>query len=247
VTELAAGTVTAELRGVSKSYSRPTAGGGETIPVLTSAELAVRAGERVAIQGQSGVGKTTVLNLLGGLDRADAGEVLHLGRPIPVAPESRARWRRMHVGFIFQFHGLLAECTALENVLLGGLIAGLEWSRARGAAVELLDALGLAARLEHYPDQLSGGEQQRVSIARALVKRPRLVLADEPTGNLDPRTGDRVLDTLIALQQGQGCSLVVATHSARLAARCHRIVRVDAGRLVPVAEDAHNFPRGDAG
>ncbi|MDH3283745.1 MAG: ABC transporter ATP-binding protein [Acidobacteriota bacterium] len=229
------------MSGVTKAYRRPIFGGGEVIPVLKAAGLSVAPCERVAIQGESGVGKTTILNLLGGIDRPDAGTLSHRGRPIPAGAGERARWRRLHVGFIFQFHGLLAELTALENVSLAGLIAGGPRRDTDLAARSLLTELGLGERLKHHPDELSGGEQQRVAIARALVKRPDLVLADEPTGNLDPRTGDRVLELLVELQREQRFALVVATHSERLAARCHRILHVNDARLVPVPNCEQNL------
>ncbi len=235
------GDVVIEMAGVAKAYRRPIFGGGEVIPVLDGAELEVAPGERVAIQGESGIGKTTVLNLLGGIDRQDAGVLRHRGRPLPSSADDRARWRRHHVGFIFQFHGLLAELTALENVMLAGLIDGKPRLEMTGAARELLTGLGLGERLEHHPDELSGGEQQRVAIARALVKRPDLVLADEPTGNLDPKTGDRVLDLLFELQRRDRFALVVATHSERLASRCHRILHVEDARLVQVANCVQNL------
>jgi predicted ABC-type transport system involved in lysophospholipase L1 biosynthesis ATPase subunit len=150
-------------RGLAKAYRSVSAVAGATIRVLDGLDLKVEAGESVAIQGESGIGKTTLLNLLGGLDRPDAGEILHAGEPIPRDLDARAKWRRGAVGFIFQFHGLLAELTALENVALAGLVCG--WSRdeAHRAGEELLERVGLAERMEHHPDELSGGEQQRVA------------------------------------------------------------------------------------
>lgn len=222
-----------EVRGVTKVYRKAKAGGIEEIPVLRGLDLAIARGESVAIMGQSGIGKTTLLNLVGGLDRPDAGEILFDGTPIPEDRDARARWRRDAVGFIFQFHGLLAELTAVENVALAGLVAGKPRVEALGAARELLERVGLDERWDHYPDELSGGEQQRVAIARALVRSPRAVLADEPTGNLDPRTGVRILDLLFTLQQETGFALLVASHSERLASRCRRILLMDNGRLDP--------------
>ncbi len=224
--------VAVQARGVFKSYRKRKPGGVEEIPILRGLDLEVGVGESVAIMGQSGIGKTTLLNLLGGLDRPDAGEILHGGAPIPDSPDARSRWRRDAVGFIFQFHGLLAELTALENVALAGLVAGTPRSEALGAARELLERVGLGQRWDHYPDELSGGEQQRVAIARALVRRPRAVLADEPTGNLDPATGAKILDMLFEVQDETGFALVVASHSERLASRCRRILLMDSGRLV---------------
>jgi len=233
-----------EARGLQKTYRRSTAGGEERVTVLVGADLSVGRGERVAIQGDSGVGKTTLLNLLGGLDRPDGGQLLHLGRPQPAGPAERARWRRGAVGFIFQFHGLLGEFTATENVALSGLIARWPRRQALSASRTLLAELGLADRTEHYPDELSGGEQQRVAVARALLTGPSLVLADEPTGNLDPRTGDQVLDRLVEWQDRHNFALVVATHSARLASRCHRVLRLAHGRLAPA--DPAEFEPGPA-
>ncbi len=234
------------VNGLAKWYRRRTAGGEESIRVLDGAELAVAAGERVAVQGDSGVGKTTLLNLLGGLDRPDGGDLRHLGAPIPGDPAGRARWRRTQVGFIFQFHGLLAEFTAVENVALAGLVAGWRRGRALEEARGLLAGLGLAERVEHYPAELSGGEQQRVAVARALLTGPSLVLADEPTGNLDPRTGDQVLDLLLDWQDRHRFALVVATHSARLARRCHRVLRLVGGKLVPADPDDLEPPPHEA-
>jgi lipoprotein-releasing system ATP-binding protein len=221
-----------EARGLTKSYRREVAGGDEFVPVLANASLALRAGESVAVQGDSGSGKSTLLNLLGGLDRPDSGTVVHLGAALPEGIQARARWRRLQVGFIFQFHGLLSELSAEENIALAGLVAG---DRLAGALVKsrgLLQQLGLTARATHHPSELSGGEQQRVAIGRALYGSPSLVLADEPTGNLDPSTGDRVLDLLFDLQAARGFALVVATHSSRLAKRCDRVVRLAGGSLV---------------
>lgn len=236
------GTPVLEARAITKTYRRPTAGGGEAIPVLTDLELTVGSRESLAIRGDSGIGKTTLLNILGGLDRPDRGEVLHHGAPIPVGPAERARWRRRSVGFIFQFHGLLTEFTALENVALAGIILGRSRKDSLRDASNLLEALGLSDRGGHFPAQLSGGEQQRVAVARALITGPSLVIADEPTGNLDPRTGDQVLDCLFERQAVHGFSLVVATHSERVASRCHRVLRVVGGRLVPCTASAGDPP-----
>ncbi len=225
-----------EARQVRKSYRRRVVDGEETILVLDGADLAVRARESLAVCGDSGTGKSTLLNVLGGLDRPDSGQVFHRGAELPLGIQDRARWRRREVGFIFQFHGLLPELTALENVALAGLVAGWSSSKALSAAATILEPLGLAPRATHFPSELSGGEQQRVSIGRALLGSPSAVFADEPTGNLDPRTGTRVLDLLFELQRQLGFALVVATHSSRLARRCDRIVRLAQGRL------ADSFP-----
>lgn len=224
-------------RGLVKGYRRKVAGGEESIAVLDQIDLDLEEGQSLAVCGDSGTGKSTLLNLLGGLDRPDAGRLLHRGTPLPERAPERARWRQREVGFIFQFHGLLPELTALENVALPGLVAGASWARAASIAAALLDPLGLAHRSAHHPAELSGGEQQRVAIGRALFGSPSLVLADEPTGNLDPRTGDRVLDLLFALQSERAFALVVATHSSRLARRCDRIVRLASGRLAESPPD----------
>ena len=219
------------VRDVAKVYRKQRGDRIDEIRVLENVNLEVMPGERVAIRGQSGVGKTTLLNLLGGLDRPDEGRILHEGRPLPDESDARVGWRRGRVGFIFQFHGLLPEFTAAENVALAGLVCGRGRRDALRQSEELLARVGLGERSDHYPDELSGGEQQRVSIARALLVRPRVVLADEPTGNLDPRTGDRILELLIELQEESEFALVVASHSERLARRCHRILEVVDGRL----------------
>jgi lipoprotein-releasing system ATP-binding protein len=216
-------------RRLAKAYRRR--GSESDLMVLSDLDLSIVPGERVAIQGESGVGKSTLLNLLGGLDRPDAGEVVHDGRPLPGDAASRARWRRRAVGFIFQFHGLLNELTALENAAVAGLVAGVGRAEAFRRAEDLLGRLGVSGRATHYPDELSGGEQQRVAIGRALVPGPSLVLADEPTGNLDPETGDRVLDLLVERQEDKSFALLIATHSDRVASRCHRVLRLEAGRL----------------
>lgn len=221
-----------EVAALAKSYRKGSAPGG-LVRVLEELDFSAEAGSSTAIQGESGTGKTTLLNILGGLDRPDRGVVRHRGRPLPADPAQRARWRGREVGFIFQFHGLLREFTALENVALAGLIIGRPRREATAEARRLLEVLGLGQRADHHPDELSGGEQQRVAVARALFSGPGLVLADEPTGNLDPATGDKVLDLLFALQEERGFALVVATHSGRLARRCQRILRLDQGRLHP--------------
>ncbi len=220
-----------EARAVHKAYRRRAGGRVVEVPVLSGVDLVALPGERLAIVGESGTGKTTLLNLLGGLDRPDRGEILHRGRPLPEEVPARARWRRRHVGFVFQFHGLLPELSAEENVALAGRMQGMGPRNAREVAAHLLGALGLGERRDHHPDELSGGEQQRVAIARALVGRPTLVLADEPTGNLDPATGERVWRHLLELQEELQFALVVATHSRRLAAACHRVLPLAAGRL----------------
>ncbi|MBP7146192.1 MAG: ABC transporter ATP-binding protein [Acidobacteria bacterium] len=219
-----------EARRLVKAY-RARRGGTDVVHVLQDVNLMLMPGDAVAVQGESGTGKTTLLNLLGGLDRPDSGVLLHKGQPLPPDPAARARWRRREVGFIFQFHGLLREFTAEENIALAGHIAGAARRESLRRARSLLERLGLAGRAHHYPDELSGGEQQRVAVARALFSEPSIVLADEPTGNLDPTTGDRVLDLLFELHASLRFALVVATHSTRLAQRCSLQARLQGGQL----------------
>ena len=213
--------------GLHKSYA--TAVG--RIDVLRGLDLEIAQGESLAVVGDSGVGKSTLLHLLGGLDRPDAGRVLFGEFDVYAADARRlAAYRNASVGFVFQFHHLLPEFTALENVMMPWRIGRREGNgeeRARG----LLERLGLGARLTHRPAELSGGEQQRVAIARALAGGANLVLADEPTGNLDPRTGTRVFALLRELQNERYFSLVLASHSERLARSCDRVLRLVDGRL----------------
>jgi len=206
-------------------------GGPVPVPVLQGVDLELAEGEMVAVVGESGVGKSTLLHLLGAIDRPDGGEIHFRGRPLPLEPTRRARWRNREVGFVFQFHHLLPEFTATENVAMPALIAGRPRREILDGARDLLGALGLGARVGHLPDQLSGGEQQRVAVARAVAAEPALVIADEPTGNLDPRTGDEVFALLRDLQSERGFALVMATHSERLARGCDRILHLAEGRL----------------
>ncbi len=202
----------------------------QPLVILADVDLDVAHGERVAIVGESGSGKTTLLGILAGLDLPTSGEVWLAGAQISALDEeARARVRAEHVGFVFQNFQLLAALTALENVMLP-----LELRGTRGAAAEartLLERVGLAARTDHYPQQLSGGEQQRVAIARAFACRPRVLFADEPTGNLDTRTGDAIADMLFDLNAEFGTTLVLVTHAAFLAERCERRIAVAAGRV----------------
>ncbi|HKQ59993.1 MAG TPA: ABC transporter ATP-binding protein [Candidatus Polarisedimenticolaceae bacterium] len=229
--------------GLFKAY----ASADRRIAVLQGLDLEVSPGEAVAVVGESGVGKSTLLHLLGGLDRVDGGRVLFHGEDLARADLRRlAAYRNRDVGFVFQFHHLLPEFTALENVHMPFRIArrpdGVDGARA------LLVRLGLERRLDHRPAALSGGEQQRVAIARALVAGPQLVLADEPTGNLDPVTGRSVFALLRELQRERGFSLVLVTHSERLARGCDRLLQLDAGRLRPLgeAESSLFFGRSEA-
>ncbi|ANM31960.1 hypothetical protein ABI59_23940 [Acidobacteria bacterium Mor1] len=219
--------------GLCKAYD-----GVDRITVLDGLDLTVEAGDSVAVAGVSGVGKSTLLHLLGGLDRPDAGLVIFQGESLGGFDAARlAEYRNRHVGFVFQFHHLLPEFTALENVMVPLRIGGNEAEGADRARF-LLDRLGLGARLQHRPSQLSGGEQQRVAVARALAVEPTLVLADEPTGNLDPGTGLAVFETLRELQEEQPFALVLATHSESLARTCGRVMRMRAGKLETMGENA---------
>jgi lipoprotein-releasing system ATP-binding protein len=212
-------------RGIDKSYR-----GAKTIDVLRGLDLDVGAGEAVAVVGDSGVGKSTLLHMLGGLDRPDRGELSFRGRDLADRDVDLAEYRNRHIGFVFQAHHLLPEFTALENVEMPLRIGRVEGD-ARARAREVLERLGLGERLDHYPSQLSGGEQQRVAIGRAVVLGPAIVLADEPTGNLDPRTGAAVFELLRGLQGERPFALVLATHSERLAAGCDRVLRLVDGKL----------------
>jgi len=207
--------------------------GPAVVQVLSELDLEVEAGERVAIVGESGVGKSTLLHLLGALDQPTGGRLLFDGRDVFARSESElALFRNREIGFVFQFHHLLGDFTALENVMLPSLISRQPFAATRSRAAELLERVGLKDRLAHRPGQLSGGEQQRVAVARALAKRPRLLLADEPTGNLDPATGEDVQQLMIELNQEHGSALVVATHNDRLARAMERTLQLIGGRLL---------------
>ena len=217
---------------LSKRYGE----GEHTIRVLEDLDLEILRTERVAIIGESGVGKSTLLHILGTLDRPSGGAVFLGDQDLFALSDAElATLRTREIGFIFQFHHLLPDFTALENVMMPGLIAGLSWADAHTKAEEMLHKVGLGERLTHRPGELSGGEQQRVAVARALVLGPRVVLADEPTGNLDPVTGDGVLQLLLALNQELGVTMAIVTHSEKLAAAMDRTLRLSAGKLTAVA------------
>lgn len=220
-----------EARGIVKRY----VGADRTLTVLRDLDLAVEAGEMVAIMGASGVGKSTLLHVLGGLDRADAGSVTVGAINLTTLPEAEVvAYRNTHVGFVFQFHHLLPEFTAAENVEMPMRIARLPLAEARPRAQELLRRVGLAERMTHRPGMLSGGEQQRVAVARALVMRPVLLLADEPTGDLDEETAASLHALLREMHAADGLTSIIATHNPRLAQACDRVLRLASGRLTPV-------------
>jgi len=219
----------AVIRGEAIEKIVPTAAGQLTI--LAGVDLEINAGETVAVVGASGSGKTTLLGILAGLDLPSGGRVFLAGQELTAMDEEqRARLRGEQVGFVFQTFQLLGSLTALENVMLPGELKG-DPDAARKAA-ELLDKVGLAERHDHYPRQLSGGEQQRVAIARAFASRPKVLFADEPTGNLDSATGQTVIDLLFELNEEFATTLVLVTHDERLAERCQRRLVIDAGRLL---------------
>ena len=208
--------------------------GGNVLTVLDSVELSVDRGDRVAIIGASGSGKTTLLQLLGGLDLPTAGEVRVAGQVLSgLGDAERGRLRNEALGFVYQFHHLLPEFSALENVAMPLFIRGMSAARAMEEGAGLLGRVGLGERLSHRPGQLSGGERQRAAVARALITRPAVVLADEPTGNLDSRTGERVFELMLELNREMGTALVVVTHDVRIAERMDRVLELADGRLGP--------------
>ena len=217
------------VQGITKAYNH---GKPNEMTVLQGADLTVGAGEIVALVAPSGAGKSTLLHIAGLLDTADAGQVTINGEDMTkLGDRRRTSVRRNEVGFIYQFHHLLPEFTALENIVLPQLANGVPQADAEARALELLTSVGVDARAGHRPAALSGGEQQRVAFCRALANKPALLLADEPTGNLDPDTSDRVFDALMSLVRDTGLAAVIATHNLDLAARMDRMVRLTAGKL----------------
>ena len=215
-------------RGLQRSFTQ----GDVTIDVLRGIDLEVAPGEIVALLGPSGSGKSTLLQAVGLLEGGFKGSIRLQGEEAAeLDDDGRTRLRRELLGFVYQFHHLLPEFNAAENVVLPQLVLGVDAKAARERAEQLLGALGLSQRLDHRPSKLSGGEQQRVAVARALANKPPLVLADEPTGNLDEHTADKVLAEFLRLVRGEGCAALVATHNERLAAKMDRVVRLHEGRL----------------
>ncbi|NOC91397.1 MULTISPECIES: ABC transporter ATP-binding protein [unclassified Ruegeria] len=224
--------VTLRLKGLTKTYLKGKPG---EVQVLRGVDLDLRAGEAVAMVAPSGAGKSTLLHIAGLLDMPDEGTVEIGGQNVSgKGDRTRTALRRQDVGFVYQFHHLLPEFTALENITLPQLANGVPDKAAQARALDLLDRVGVAARASHRPAALSGGEQQRVAFCRALANAPRVLLADEPTGNLDPETSDQVFDTLMKLVRDEGLSALIATHNLDLAARMDRMVRLEGGVLRPV-------------
>jgi len=219
-----------EARGLKKTYMS----GDRELTVIDGLDLTVSAGETVAIVGASGTGKSTLLHLLGGIDRPSAGEILFEGRRLDaLSATALARYRSAAVGFVFQFHFLMPDFTALENVQMPLLLGGERSGPSARRAAELLADVGLADRGHHRPGELSGGEQQRVAIARAIARSPQLLLADEPTGNLDRGTGEAVFSLLQRLNRERGLTLVVVTHNRELASACGKTLTLESGRFAP--------------
>ncbi len=223
------------IRNLSKSYTR----GGQDIPVLMDISFDIAPGEFLALMGPSGSGKSTLLNCLAGIDRVNAGQILVAGEDITQLGETAlAEWRSRSVGFIFQFYNLIPVLTALENVELPLLLTSLSRAQRREHAVDTLTAVGLADRMDHYPAQLSGGQQQRVAIARAVVTDPDIVVADEPTGDLDRASAEEILHLLDRLNSELGKTIIMVTHDPRAAQQAHVLRHLDKGELSRVADQA---------
>ncbi|MGB3553437.1 MAG: ABC transporter ATP-binding protein [Jannaschia sp.] len=223
------GTPALELSGIEKAYNL---GLPNEIRVLSGVDLSLARGEVCALVAPSGAGKSTLLHIAGLLDTADAGRVIVAGEDLSgQGDRARTRARRQRIGFVYQFHHLLPEFTAAENIVLPQLAAGTPKPDAEARAADLLDRVGLSHRVDHRPAEMSGGEQQRVAFCRALANAPSLLLADEPTGNLDPTTSNTVFDALVALVRETGMGALIATHNLGLAERMDRVVRLDVGRL----------------
>ena len=216
------------VKELQKSFSE----GGNEIHVLQGVNFDLAEGERLAVVGESGVGKSTLLHILGTLDRPTGGKILFGGKQLPLDDEAAlCEFRNRQIGFVFQFHYLLPDFSALENVMFPALIQGIEPAQAKSEAVQLLDLVGLTDRLSHRPGKLSGGEQQRVAVARAVILKPKMVLADEPTGSLDLRIGEEVQNLLFRLNEEHGIGLIVATHNRQFAKKIGRCVELREGRL----------------
>jgi len=221
-----------KIRGVHKVYFR----GSERLDILNGIDLDVPQGDFLALMGPSGSGKTTLLNLIGGLDRPSSGSLAVADVPIDHLSDGKlAEWRSRHIGFVFQFYNLLPALTAERNVELPLLLTSLSKAERRSHVATALSVVGLAERARHYPRQLSGGQEQRVGIARAIVTDPTLLLCDEPTGDLDRKSGDEILDLLQALNRDQGKTIIMVTHDPHAAARARRILHLDKGELVTEA------------
>jgi lipoprotein-releasing system ATP-binding protein len=217
-----------DAQGIQKSFYTPA---GE-LRILKGVDLTLREAEVVGIVGASGVGKSTFLHILGTLDRPTAGKIVYDGIDVfAMDAASLSAFRNKVIGFVFQFHHLLPEFTALENVMMPGLISSKNYGELRQHAEEILSELGLFERKDHRPGELSGGEQQRVAVARALILSPKVVLADEPTGNLDTATGEELFQLLLRLNSKRGITFVLVTHNESLSKRCHRVLKMEDGRL----------------
>lgn len=224
-----------DAQGIGKSYDDAVT----ALSIFENLDFALKAGESVGVLGSSGSGKTTLLNILGGLDKASCGQVKLCGTDLGSCSESKlTQLRNQHLGFVYQFHHLLAEFTAVENIAMPLYISGLARKEADARALALLELVGLTPRAEHKPSELSGGERQRVAIARALVNRPKCVLMDEPTGNLDETTARKIQEVMLSLQQELDTSFVVVTHDTQLAHKMDRVMLMEDGRLKQLAPEA---------